>query len=528
MQIVIPMSGFGERFREAGYSIPKPLIQVDSKTIIQHVVEMFPGECDITFICNKEHLENTHYKMREILNRIAPNSNIVSINPHKLGPIHAVLKAMSYLDLSKPTIVNYADFTCDWSFKDFCKKVELLDCDGAIPCYRGFHPHTLWSNYYAYVPEIDNFATDIQEKQPFTENPREEFASSGTYYFKSAKIMQHYFKKCIEEDLTVGGEYYASMAYKPMIKDGLKIHVYELNHFMQWGTPADLEEYQYWSSTFEAILKESVPPLIEGALMIPMVGLGSRFKNEGYEIPKPLIKVSNKPMAIQALLDLPRTDVQKFIFRENMDRVDELKKELIYSSSNPKFTELNYMTDGQASTCIAGSNNLDLNKPITIAACDNGMIYDSKLLKSLMDSNKVDVIVWVARGYPGAIRSPKMYGWIDAEENGKIKSVSVKTPLSRPSTDPVVVGTFTFKKLNDFVISVKKMKNREGKVNGEYYVDSAINDAISLGLRCFIFEIDQYICWGTPNDLRTFEYWQSCFDGWDGHPYQKINDENTQ
>ena len=54
----------------------------------------------------------------------------------------------------------------------------------------------------------------------------------------------------------------------------------------------------------------------------------------------------------------------------------------------------------------------------------------------------------------------------------------------------------------------------------------AINDAIELGLRCVTFEIDHYICWGTPNDLRTFEYWQTCFDGWKSHPYQKKKDRN--
>jgi len=527
MQIVIPMSGFGERFRDAGYLIPKPLIEVDGKPIIQHVVEMFPGEDDIIFICNKDHLDNAKYLMGETLMAIAPNARIVSIDPHKLGPVHAVIKAVSLLDLTKPTIVNYADFTCDWNFLDFCEKVEQIDCDGAIPCYRGFHPHTLWSNYYAYVPEKNNFALDIQEKKPFTENPREEFASSGTYYFKTAEIMYHYFKKCLDENLTVGGEYYASMAYKPMINDGLKIYVYELDHFMQWGTPTDLEEYLYWSSAFKAMLWEEESPFIDGALMMPMVGLGSRFKNEGYSIPKPLIKVSNRPMAIQALLDLPKTNVQQFILRKNMDGGNELKKELKYASINPKFTNLDYMTDGQASTCVEGASNLELNKPVTIAACDNGMIYDSKLLKSLMDSNKADVIVWAARGYPGAIRSPNMYGWIDAEEDGTIKSVSVKKPLLNPSTDPIVVGTFTFKKLNDFLQCVKNLKDRNGIVNGEYYVDSAINDAISLGLRCVIFEIDQYICWGTPNDLKTFEYWQSCFDGWDGHPYEIINDKNV-
>ena len=58
LQIIIPMSGFGERFRQAGYSIPKPLIEIESKPIIAHVIDMFPGENDFIFICNQEHLNN--------------------------------------------------------------------------------------------------------------------------------------------------------------------------------------------------------------------------------------------------------------------------------------------------------------------------------------------------------------------------------------------------------------------------------------------------------------------------------------
>ena len=219
MQVIIPMSGFGERFRKAGYSIPKPLIVVDEKPIIQHVVEMFPGETNISFICNRDHLENENYNMREILEKIAPNGNIVAIEPHKLGPVHAVLQALSYIDLKEPTIVNYADFSCYWQFENFIDIVTKTNCDGAIPSYRGFHPHTIWSNYYAYVSENNLKAIDIQEKQPFTDNPQNEFASSGTYYFKSGELMQQYFEKCIEEKLTVADEYYVSMVYKPMIND---------------------------------------------------------------------------------------------------------------------------------------------------------------------------------------------------------------------------------------------------------------------------------------------------------------------
>lgn len=77
MQIVIPMSGLGKRFKEAGYNDPKPLIQVDGKPIIEHVVNLFPGEKDVKFICNDMHLKET--KMREILNDFCPHGKIYEV-----------------------------------------------------------------------------------------------------------------------------------------------------------------------------------------------------------------------------------------------------------------------------------------------------------------------------------------------------------------------------------------------------------------------------------------------------------------
>ena len=234
MQIVIPMSGFGKRFKKAGYTIPKPLIKIDGKPIIQHIVEMFPGESNFTFICNKEHLNLIKYRMKETLNKIAPFGKIIAIEAHNQGPVYAVLKVIEKLDRKEPTIVNYADFTCFWNYADFKKMVMQTQCEGAIPCYRGFHPHTIWSNYYAYVREKNLNALDIQEKKFFTDNPREEYASSGTYYFKNGNIMRQYFEQCVEEKLLVNGEDYVSMVYKPMIKKGLNIKIYPIQHFMQW------------------------------------------------------------------------------------------------------------------------------------------------------------------------------------------------------------------------------------------------------------------------------------------------------
>ena len=85
------MSGYGERFRRAGYDVPKPLIQVESKPIIQHVYEMFPGESNFIFICNQDHINNDDYELEETITTFCPTAKIVSIEPHNLGPVHAVL-----------------------------------------------------------------------------------------------------------------------------------------------------------------------------------------------------------------------------------------------------------------------------------------------------------------------------------------------------------------------------------------------------------------------------------------------------
>ena len=78
--------------------------------------------------------------MREILTKAATQGKILPIDPHNLGPVNAVLSVIDKINLNRPTIVNYADFTCDWDYFEFCKFVKNTSCDGAIPCYRGFHP----------------------------------------------------------------------------------------------------------------------------------------------------------------------------------------------------------------------------------------------------------------------------------------------------------------------------------------------------------------------------------------------------
>jgi hypothetical protein len=185
---------------------------------------------------------------------------------------------------------------------------------------------------------------------------------------------------------------------------------------------------------------------------------------------------------------------------------------------------IDHFTEGQACTALIGLDALEDEagkscSPITIGACDNGALYDIDAFSKLLNDPLVDVIVWGIRGYPNATRYPKMFGWIDAD-GGLIRSISVKTPLSTPASDPIVLGTFTFRRADDFRSALDRLVARGGRINGEFYIDSLINDAVALGLQCYLFEVDSFLCWGTPNDLRTFEYWQSCFHKWDTHPYR--------
>lgn len=517
------MSGFGERFRRAGYSVPKPLIEIDGKPIVAHVIDLFPGETKFIFICNQDHLDHPEYRMAQTLQRYCPTGRVIGIAPHKLGPVNAVLQVTHLLQADEPVVVNYCDFTCYWDWARFKQFVTETGCAGAIPAYRGFHPHSLGNTNYAYLRETDGWVQDIQEKQPYTSNRMAEFASSGTYYFATAALMADAFAKTVAQDLNVGGEYYVSLAYKPLLAQGEPVAVYPLQHFMQWGTPEDVAEYQSWSKAFRQLMVMPKVAQSRGAVVVPMAGLGQRFANEGFTLTKPLIPVSGLPMVAQATHDLPPAHRHVFVLRTDMPGHQTVAAELLRLYPGCTIKDIDRVTEGQACTALIGLEALQAlpgaaSGPITFGACDNGALYDAAQLDALVDTADVDVIVWGVRGYPNAARHPQMFGWIDAQA-GRIQAISVKTPLADPAQDPIVLGTFTFKRPDDFQRAVERLIARDGRVNGEFYIDSCINDAIALGLNCQLFEVDSYLCWGTPNDLRTFEYWQSCFHKWPGHPY---------
>ncbi len=530
MQIVIPMSGFGERFRRAGYTTPKPLIEIDGRPIVGHVTDLFPGERDFIFVCNQEHLDTPAYRMEEILRTLCPGGRIIGIPPHRAGPVHAVRQAEDLLDPDQPVIVNYCDFACYWDWPHFKRFTQETGCAGAIPAYRGFHPHSLGDTNYAYLREDGGWVRDIREKQPFTDNRMEEYASSGAYYFRTARLMSEAFQAAVEQNLSLGGEYYVSLAYKPLLAWGKPTAVYPLQHFMQWGTPEDVAEYRGWSAAFRRLAQPPAAPAApKGAIILPMAGLGQRFADAGYATPKPMIPVSGRPMAAQAVRALPAAERHVFVMRADMDGAAAVAGELRRLYEGAVIESVPRVTEGQACTALLGLDALERELggtapgPVTFGACDHGGLYDDAAWRRLAADEDADVIVWGARGHADAVRRPQQFGWIRADGD-QVTGVSVKQPLESPADDPIVSGTFTFRRAADFRRCVQRLQAHDDRVNGEFYLDSCINHALALGLRCRLLELDAYLGWGTPNDLRTFEYWQSCFHKWDAHPYDLAHD----
>ena len=533
MQIIIPMSGIGIRFIEAGYKEPKPLIEVDGKPIIEHVVNLFPNESNIKFICNDEHLKET--KMREVLNSFCPNGKIYEVPVEgRMGPVHAVSLIFDAIDDNEEVIVSYCDYGTYWDYEQFLKDTRERNADGAIACYRGFHPHMLGTDNYAFLKETEiesRWMDTIQEKKSFTDDRMNEYASNGTYYFKSGAIMKKYFKKLMELEMKVNNEYYVSMVYNLLVEDGLTVNIFEIEHMLQWGTPYDLEIYNNWSSYFSNIIKEQ--PNFEDRIgittVLPLAGHGSRFSKKGYKNPKPLLDVNGLPMVVQAIKCLPQSQDNIFICLEEHLTEYKLEQELKKSYPDAIVFGINGVTEGQACTTELGINKyvIDLDKPILITACDNGVYYDMKKYQSLIDDEKNDIIVWSFRNEATSRNNPNMYAWMDTDENDNIKSVSCKKfieGIHDVKKSHVIIGTMFFRKARYFIDGLQKNYQENIRSNGEFYVDDVLNQNIKDGLTVKVFEVENYICWGTPDDYETYLYWQRFFDKCNWHDYKREKD----
>ena len=231
MKILIPMAGRGKRFEDAGYSFPKPIIDINGKPMIQIIVENLNFSAEHVFLCQKEHSEQ--YSLKELLELISPNCKIVQVNGITEGAACTALLAKEFINNDEELIIANSDQWIDWNNQHFLSYLRKNEAAGGIVTFIATHPK--WS----FVKINDkNEVLEVAEKRPISN-----IATVGIYYFKKGKYFVNAAEKMIEKNIRTNNEFYIAPVYNEMIQSGKKILHYPIAEMRGLGTPEDLSRF---------------------------------------------------------------------------------------------------------------------------------------------------------------------------------------------------------------------------------------------------------------------------------------------
>jgi len=231
LNVLIPMAGAGSRFQQAGYTFPKPLIDVHNKPMIQVVVDNLNINANYIYVVQKSHREK--YNLDTLLNLITPNCKIVEVDGITEGAACTALLAKEYINNNSPLFFANSDQYIDWDSNEFMYKMNETDADGGIVTFKATHPK--WS--FAKIDE-NGYVTEVAEKNPISDN-----ATVGFYYWKHGSDFVKYAEQMIKKDIRVNDEFYVCPVFNQAVEDNKKIRVYEVQNMWGLGTPEDLNFY---------------------------------------------------------------------------------------------------------------------------------------------------------------------------------------------------------------------------------------------------------------------------------------------
>ncbi len=236
LNIVIPMAGRGSRFQEAGYAFPKPLIDINGKTMIEVVINNLKPKTDhkFIFICQKDHYEK--YDLHNILKNATNNNfEVVQINGITQGAACTVLCAKEYINNGDDLLIANSDQFIENDINSFINTSRKDDKDGVIMTFTSSHPK--WS--YARVDDTGK-VLETAEKKVISDK-----ATVGIYYFKKGSDFVKGAEAMIKKGIRHNNEFYVCPVYNELILDGENIYIDEINSdkIHGLGTPEDLDKF---------------------------------------------------------------------------------------------------------------------------------------------------------------------------------------------------------------------------------------------------------------------------------------------
>ena len=231
------MAGAGSRFKEAGYSFPKPLISIRGKPMIQWVLESLNlPYANYTFVVNPEHRKQ--YALDDMLHQLVYQLRIVEQRPPLLGAADAVLQATRLLPSDDELLIVNSDQWIRWEPGRTIEEFHNTVADGGILTFPSVHPK--WS--FAKPSEgYDSWSvTAVAEKVPISG-----MATAGLYWFKTVETyVDGVLAMMADPTKMLRGEYYVCPVYNELIANNQRVVHRPVEVMYGLGTPEDLEEFK--------------------------------------------------------------------------------------------------------------------------------------------------------------------------------------------------------------------------------------------------------------------------------------------
>ena len=231
LNVLIPMAGAGSRFEQAGYTFPKPLIDVKGKPMIQIVVDNLNMDANYIYVVQKTHREK--YNLDTLLNLITPGCKIVETNGLTEGAACTALLAKEFINNDAPLFFANSDQFVEWDSNEFMYKMNETKADGGIVTFKAIHPK--WS--FAKVNEL-GLVTEVAEKNPISDN-----ATVGYYFWKQGSDFVKYAEEMIDKNIRVNNEFYVCPVFNQAIEAGKEIRTFNIDKMWGLGTPEDLRYF---------------------------------------------------------------------------------------------------------------------------------------------------------------------------------------------------------------------------------------------------------------------------------------------
>jgi NDP-sugar pyrophosphorylase family protein len=223
------MAGLGSRFVEKGYSLPKPLIKIFGKPMIQHVVESLGIDGHYIFLVQKAH--RVKYHLDDVLDEIAPGCSIVEVDGLTEGAASTSLLAKDLINNDKALVIANSDQIIKWDSRPF-QGMSFIGFDGVTAVFTASDPK--WS----YVKSSWAMVTEVAEKNVISDQ-----ANVGIYGWSKGSDYVKYAEQMIAKDIRTNGEFYIAPVYNEAIADGKKITLFQVDEMHGVGTPEDMNEY---------------------------------------------------------------------------------------------------------------------------------------------------------------------------------------------------------------------------------------------------------------------------------------------